>query len=553
MFDKFIGKFLQKRIDQAIEARFTLEDDVRGAVYVLGDPDGATIARNFNKKIVTNSHFTLQGLTYDMYREFPYIRSDIDRKVNMVTGKDFGFSSYISEIDEFLEEEVYDHRNILWWRIPGWILRSLVEGELFFLVTVQPDGFCVFNVIEPCYVTGALDGTGIWSDPNNVLMPLYYNIKDTTSGGDGEIIPSINHIYDSSYDKIPLGDMFKRELLAGSRMENRGKYKALNGYYRFVIHWNNMNGVDEAKRDTSYLRAVIKYVNFYQQAILWSMDYRKSLASWSQEVKFSDDAYGQKAYRLWMKMTAEEKAATGLTKPPSPGDRVFSMPGMTVTTISNNQGKAGSGESLDLRNMLVSGMDAPSDVITSDLSQGNRSSNQQTRSPYADTAESLQVKFERLFKYGLWAHIFKIKSLMDESFREDIKVDVPVDFEEKKEKAKIDGMPEETVMKVKTQKRKRKAFHFIDVTFPVLNIQDMEGLSSGLLGSKHGSVIESLGVPPSRVAERMGFKGYRKLRLQNALEEEQYPKRIPLDQQEKVMEGKPVSNSKSPAGGGNNG
>ncbi len=550
-------KFIQRRIDKAVEEHLSLLDDVRGASYVLADPDGARIARSPNKKIVANEHFELQDLTYKQYREFPYIRSDVDRKVNMVTGKNFGFSSYIPDIDEFLEEEVYDHRNLLWWRMPGWIVRMLVEGELFILVTVQPDGFCVFNIIEPSYVTGALDATGIWSDPGNVLLPLYYNIKDLTSGGDGEIIPSINHIYDAGYDKVDLGESFKRELLKGSQLLDRGKYKALGGYSRFVIHWNNLNGVDEAKRDTSFLRAVLKYVNFYQQSILWSMDYRKSLASWSQEVKFSDDAFGQKAYRLWSKMTDEERLATGLTRPPAPGDRVFSMPGMSINTVSSNQGKMGSGESVDLRNMLVSGMDAPPDVVTSDLSQGNRSSSQQTRSPYADTAEALQVKFERLFKFGLWAHIFKIKSLMDDSFREDIKIDSPIDFMEEKESSDVAGAPLKDVKKAKTQKRKRKAFHFVDVTFPVLNIQDMEGLATGLLGSKHGSVIETLGIPPSLVAERMGFKGYRKLRLQHALEEDQYPDRMPLDEQEAAIEGKPVkvpgSNGKTVADGGNDG
>jgi len=383
----------------------------------------------------------------------------------------------------------------------------LVEGELFLLLTVQSDGMVVFSVLEPGDISGCQDGTGIVTHPGQNILPLFYMYAP--SGETGEVIPSVNVLY-GDYDKPEFYSGFEASQLNKSRAQGRGKYKGLKNFYRFIIHWPNLNGVNEGKRDTSYLRSILKYINYYHQSVLWSLDYRKSLASWSQKVKFSDDNFGQKAYRLWMKMTQVERDATGLTKPSQPGDKVFLMPGMDCNSMEHNAGKAGTGENTDVRNLLASGMDSLPDVLTADSKGSTFASIRETRNPFADVVESMQTKFSRLIKYGVLAHVLYIKSVMDKDFQYERKVKVPYDVDK-------DG-------KVKTKNIKKKAFHLVDVVMPVLNVQNMEELAKGLLGSKHGSLDKSLGIPPSVLAERMGFPDYHKMRVQEAFETEQYPK-----------------------------
>jgi hypothetical protein len=69
---------------------------------------------------------------------------------------------------------------------------------------------------------------------------------------------------------------------------------------------------------------------------------------------------------------------------------------------------------------------------------------------------------------------------------------------------------------------KRPEF-LIEISFPTSEVSDLEAKSRALLGVKHGSTNEVLGVPNQEIAKRMGFPNYRKLRLKHATEEERYP------------------------------
>jgi hypothetical protein len=46
------------------------------------------------------------------------------------------------------------------------------------------------------------------------------------------------------------------------------------------------------------------------------------------------------------------------------------------------------------------------------------------------------------------------------------------------------------------------------------------------LGVKHGSLVDALGIPPSVIAEKMGFVGYKYLRMKEATEKKMYPELI---------------------------
>ena len=63
----------------------------------------------------------------------------------------------------------------------------------------------------------------------------------------------------------------------------------------------------------------------------------------------------------------------------------------------------------------------------------------------------------------------------------------------------------------------------LDINFPTSEVSDLEAKSRSLLGVKHGSTFEVLGIPNQEIAKRMGFGNYRKLRLQHATEMERFP------------------------------
>jgi len=64
----------------------------------------------------------------------------------------------------------------------------------------------------------------------------------------------------------------------------------------------------------------------------------------------------------------------------------------------------------------------------------------------------------------------------------------------------------------------------IDFEFPQSEVSDVEAKARALLGVKHGSVAESLGIPHEDIAKKLGFGSYYRRRLIFATEEDQYPK-----------------------------
>ena len=73
---------------------------------------------------------------------------------------------------------------------------------------------------------------------------------------------------------------------------------------------------------------------------------------------------------------------------------------------------------------------------------------------------------------------------------------------------------------------RRRPEQLIDISFPVSEMIDFETRAKGLLGAKHGPIIESLGIPHDEVAKRLGIGGYGRMRLKKATEDEKYPKLV---------------------------
>jgi hypothetical protein len=97
---------------------------------------------------------------------------------------------------------------------------------------------------------------------------------------------------------------------------------------------------------------------------------------------------------------------------------------------------------------------------------------------------------------------------------------------------------------------KKKPEFLLGVSFPISEMTDAETRARAYLGVKHGSVYDTLGIANARIAEKLGFGGsYRRLRLEQATEEENYPElQAAVDQetaQEKSLEKPKTVKSKS--------
>ncbi len=78
-------------------------------------------------------------------------------------------------------------------------------------------------------------------------------------------------------------------------------------------------------------------------------------------------------------------------------------------------------------------------------------------------------------------------------------------------------------------------------------IENVEGHAKALLGVKHGSLNDTAGIPNEELMRKMGFRGYRKLRLRKATEDKMYPPTIlAVDQEayQETTEGEPSGDDK---------
>jgi hypothetical protein len=67
-------------------------------------------------------------------------------------------------------------------------------------------------------------------------------------------------------------------------------------------------------------------------------------------------------------------------------------------------------------------------------------------------------------------------------------------------------------------------------------LEDIESIAKALLGSKHASVVDTLGIPREVVARRLGFTNYGALRRAKATEDENFPETLSAFDQESVQE-----------------
>lgn len=480
---------------------FTMPDGSKGMVV---DEDGfPTIARMRDSEL-EGLQF-LQKECWHKYNTNPQVYTSIDDTGGYLAGAGFEFCSEYQDVQDFIYKMVTDSRNRLYTNFEKFVMRSEIEGELFLSVTVHEDGFVEVDFIPPNSLKYDGEHKGIIYHPRKSTMPLCYliSLKDDEGMDQTYIIPSI---YVSEYPADMSSKVKNHKLVKDGKYKVYGTtskpaYKRLGGFQTFIISWDKSLFTD---RNISHLRTVIEWANHYEELKRYEIDHKRSSGSYLWVATFEDI----NSFRKWIALTDEERDATGFYKPKTPGGTVVLPPGMKLDCKNPNLTKI-SDTDTDIMEMVVSGLNTSEDMVTGSNS-GTYASVKASRGPESDRKEMKTERFRRFLVYDFWRHIFRLKFDMDKKFKLYRETQVAVSFNDAKDP--VFGVKQMPI------------WESMEITFPTSEVNDLESAAKGLLGVKHGSMIDTLGIPPSVVAKKLGFRNYSKLRLQHAAEDAKYPK-----------------------------
>lgn len=438
----------------------------------------------------------LQALCLEKFESNPQVNTSIRGIAGRLCGFGFDYSSDIMEIDDVLQDLTYDQRNRLYHFFPKYVASSYILGELFLLLTVHNDGFIEIDFIDPSAITGGSDvSDGVISHPSKPTMPLIYCIDN---GKEKFQVPSV---YAARYPELlkKLGTKEgKSEVQLDFSRNKDPKFRKMGGFNRFIVSWDR--GL-VTKRSTGHLKTVLEWLNIYEDLKKYEIEHKKSCGAYVWLCEFQDI----RSYKLWLSLTDEEKKKTGIMAKKTPGGTLVLPPGMKFTASQPNLPKISDSDT-DIMHMITSGLNEPEDVSTGQA-KGTFASVKASRGPMSDRIADEIEHFRKFLTYDFWGSLFYLKSQVTD-FPETFKVREAVAFKNKKPVFK--------------ERDKRPEF-LIEITFPSSEDIDYEGRARAFLGTKHGSTYATLGVSHKEIARKMGIHNYRKLRLETATEDENYP------------------------------
>jgi len=504
--------------DKALKALEELDDDVLRRIsfsvpWQYNDDEGEVDADGFAVVRKGDSDYSevdvrekLQAECWRKFNKNPQFSTSIRRTTGRITGFGFETSSEVFKIQRVIEEIELDPRNRLYNFWPKYVARSFVEGELFLCLTVHPNGFIEVDFIDPSTIRDkGTEGSGIIFHPKKPTMPLFYFV--TKSDSDVELIPSIFIARYPEMVKVAMQDEdFDLEMTRASK-SNDNKFKKFKGYYRFVVSWDK--GF-LTRRSVSYLRTTIEWLNHYENLKKYEIDHKKSSGAYLWVVTITDP----KAFRIWLSMDDADKRKTGIMQKKTPGGTLVLPPGMELSVKNPNLSPIRD-QDTDILEMVTAGLNEPADVTTG-TAKGTFASIKASRGPMSDNISDEIAYFDRWLKYDFWGSVFFLRSSVTNfpkffKRKEVIEFLPTVDGKEPKKKIRNVSYPPEQL---------------IDVSYPVSEMIDFDTRAKGLLGSKHGPVTETVGVPASEISKRMGFGGYGRNRLRKATEDILYPKLV---------------------------
>lgn len=508
--------------DEVVEHLKALPDDVLSRISFAmpwnyddstggyRDPDGFD-AKSHVKEDVLWKREDMQVECWSKFHRSPQVSTAVRGLVGRMTGWGFHASSRIWEIQEVIEEIELDQRNRLYNFWPKYVVRALVEGELYLILTTHDDGFIEVDFLDPSVLdTSVGGGDGIIFHPGKTIMPLAYAIND--GNGNHWQIPSV---FVARFPELKNTLMAQKDYVSkhyiGSRSRKK-KYQKVAGFTRFIVAWDR--GF-VTRRNISYIRTVIEWLNYYENLKKYEIDHKKSAGAYVWVVEVEDI----RSFRLWLSLTDEQRRKTGIMQKKTPGATLVLPPGMKLTAQNPNLPNISDSDT-DILHMVTGGLNEPEDVSTGQ-SKGTYASVKASRGPMSDRISDELAWFDRFLKYDFWGAIFYLRSQLTDDFPETFSVRMATTFKDKKPQFK---------------EIKRRAEQLIDVTYPISEMVDYEGRAKGLLGTKHGSLYDTMGLPNTELARRMGFGNYYQLRLQQATEEEEYPDTILTLDQEAMQE-----------------
>lgn len=487
------------------------------------DPTQTTDADFSSNNKVQMSREQLQQACWNKFNENPQVGTAVKGTVGRLTGFGFEVSCEVEEIQDAIDETELDQRNRLYTFWPKYVGRSIIEGELFLGLTVHANGFIEVDFIDPSNITGGGED-GVIYHPNKVTMPLFYFVKQENANGNGQTTALVPSIFIARYPELEKeaikSGKYLSELTKGSR-SNNAKYKSVGGFKRFIVAWDK--GF-VTKRNVSYLRTILEWLNHYENLKKYEIDHKKSAGSYLWVVTITDP----KAFRTWLSMTPAEIAKTGIMAKKTPGGTLVLPPGMTIECKNPDLPNISESDT-DIFHMITSGLNEPEDV-TSGQSKGTFASVKSSRGPMNDRIADEVNNFQLFLRHDFYGGIFFLKNKVA-GFPDKFVQEIAIDFKNQKPVFK---------------KVKKRPELLLSIGFPTSTTNDAEGTARAFLGVKHGSTYETLGIPNEEIARKMGFGNYRKLRLQHATEMEKYPElALSVDQAAIENKGNPTD-SKNP-------
>ena len=496
--------------DNYQELQFAAAPWQYGGTRQVRDSDGFPAVGSPTKEGSPLDRETLHAHIWNKFHSNPHVNTSIRGLVGRLTGNGFATISDIPEIAAVIEETETDYRNRLFDYWPKFVTRTRISGELFLSFTCHDDGFIEVDFIDPDVIDGEPEH-GIIFHPRKTRMPLIYCIKDDDNDIE-EHVPSIYLArYPELYQVASKEDGFSSAKLKGCQTRKKA-FKSIGGFYRFIVSWDL--GLI-TKRSTSHLQTILQWLNHWENLKMYEIDHKKSSGSYVWVVQFTD----VKSWLVWLGMTDEQRRATGIGTEKTPGSTLVIGPNMEVKPQNPNLPRISDGDS-DIMQMISSGLNESQDVTTGQ-NKGTFASVKESRGPMSDRVSDEIIYFERWLRWDFWGNIFFLKSEITD-FPKTFPVEEAVDFDDKQEPVfeKVDKKPERC----------------LDICFPVSEIENIEGTTKALLGVKHGSLNDTAGIPNEPMMNRLGFKGYKKLRLQKATEDKKYPKTILAVDQEQHQE-----------------
>jgi hypothetical protein len=463
------------------------------------DADGFTTTPEGN---INYTREVLQKECWNKFNVNPQVNTAIRGLTGRICGYGYEVTSGYYEIQRVIDEITYDPRNRLYNYWNKWVSLSNIEGEMFLCLSCHDDGFIEVDWFDPATIKGGgYDDCGIIFHPTKTTLPLFYNIVTQDSHGIEKKL-QIPSIYIARYPDLLNVIKSDYNFTPSYQVKSRKKiFSKFGGYYQFIVSWDK--GF-MTRRNVSYLRTTLEWLNHYENLKKYEIDHKKASGSYLWVFKV-DDA---RTFKQWLSLSDEDKRKTAIGSKLTPGGRIILPPGMDVKCV-NPSLTAIKDQDTDIFHMATSGLNEPEDITTGKASSPYASV-KASRGPMSDRVSDEIEYHDNFVKYDFWGSLFFLKSAIS---------NFPTYF---KRKEAIEFRNQEPVF----ENVKRRPEELIDITHPVSEMIDMESRARAMLGVKHGPISETIGIPASDVAKRMGFSGYQRLRLRKATEDELLPELV---------------------------